>query len=1254
MTALLPPGLLILHGNRLELLQQAVFDWIRRAPLGPLDEEVFLVQSNGMAEWLKRSLAQSAGVCAATRVELPARFLWRSYRAMLGAAGAPLRSALDKAPLTWRLMRLLDSALVEQPGYEPLQGFLLAGRRGLAVRGGVADTERRLQLAQRLADLYDQYQIYRADWLDAWAAGHDHLPTAALEPTGTGLALPPDQRWQALLWRELVGELDDTERAGLRPAVHQNFVNALHQGDAPHRPLPQRVVVLGLANLPLQTLQALAALAQACQVLLAVPNPCQYHWADIIDGRELLHASRRRHGLRGGRDLSALPLEAAHAEAHPLLAAWGRQGRDFVRLLDAFDEAESTQARLQVPRIDLFDTTEPTHLLGQVQAAIRDLAPLAEHPAVGDPPAAGLGPVRAGDRSIIFHSAHSAQREVEVLHDQLLSLLAEAPVPGEPALTPRDIVVMVPDIEPFAPAIRAVFGQYGRFDARHIPFEIADLRQRGLQPVLLALEWLLRQPQRASTSELRDLLEVPALAACFGVDAADQPLLARWLAGAGVRWGLDAPHRGTLGLAACGDANTWAHGLQRMLLGYAVGDADAPGRPDTPWAGIEPYAEVGGLDAALAGSLAALLQAVRDWWRLAAEAATPAVWAERARALLAAFFKPQIEADRLLLASLDEALNRWLDACEVADFSAEVPLAVLREAWLGGVDEPGLNERFLGGGVTFCTLMPMRAIPFQVVCLLGMNDGDYPRRGIRSDFDLMALPGQRRPGDRARRDDDRYLMLEALLAARRQLYISWSGRSPRDQSLQPPSVLVAQLRDYLAAGWGAELPARLTTEHPLQAFSRRYFEPDAAANGLVTYAREWRAAHRDEPALADPVDPPAGNERPGAVSLQTAVTAVADGTLIPVDRSANAADDNGTPVAAGEPANPPLTLALLTEFLRSPVRSHFRHQLGVVFDRSEQLLNDDEPFVVGGLEESGLLSRLIHDPAVPGGGLALAADRLQRSGLLPLAGPGQRTRAALLAQVEPMLRAWQLEQQSHARPWPRQPLRFEPAGSDGLRLDDWLDELQCADADGQPVWLHLSATRLAMKPKPNRSATEDAAELVAQPDKLVPAWVRCLSAAACGVPLQAVLVGRDALLHLPAPEPAEARAALRDLLAAWQAGKQAPLPVACRSALSWLAQADSVEADSRAAQVYEGDSRRTVGERDQDPCLQRAFADFEALSHAPWSDDADAIDSAAPHAFGRWAERLYAPLRAWAQQALVQPLPDAAEDDGADGSDDDD
>ena len=138
--------------------------------------------------------------------------------------------------------------------------------------------------------------------------------------------------------RALLADLGPAERAAIRPQVHADFLAALARGQAPVAALPRRVVLFGAAHLSGQALVALAALATHTQVLLAVPNPCRYHWADILPGRELLRSDRRRHPLRQGRDLAALSLEDMHAHAHPLLAAWGRQGRDFVRQLDAFDE----------------------------------------------------------------------------------------------------------------------------------------------------------------------------------------------------------------------------------------------------------------------------------------------------------------------------------------------------------------------------------------------------------------------------------------------------------------------------------------------------------------------------------------------------------------------------------------------------------------------------------------------------------------------------------------------------------------------------------------------------------------------------------------------------------------------------------------------------------------------------------------------------------------------------------------------------
>ena len=1158
-------GLLVLHGNRLELLAEAVFAWLAANPLAPLEQETLLVQSNGMAEWLKMALAQAHGVCAATRVELPARFMWRAYRAVLGRAAVPSMSPLDKLPLTWRLMDLLPG-LAAQSVFEPVAGFLRAG-----------DAVRQLQLAGRLADLFDQYQVYRQDWLQDWGRGLDRLRSSeAAGDDREAPEVPAAQRWQPALWRALQAALSAAERDSARGTLHQRFIAALHRpapaGEPAFAGLPRRIVLFGTTHIPHQTLQAIAALSTHCQVLMAVPNPCRYFWADTIDGRELLRFERHRHALRDGRDLAAVPLMDMHAHGNPLLSAWGRQCRDFVRQLDAFDDAAAAQRRFALPRVDLFDSTPGRSLLQQVQAAVRDLLPLAEHP---------HREIAAQDRSIVFHVAHSAQREVEILHDQLLQLLAHPP--GGGALNPRDIVVMVPNIEGFAAAIRSVFGQHARRDPRHIPWGIADQLQRGHQSLLVALEWLLRAPQqRFTASQLRDLLDVPAVASRLAIEPDDLPLLVQWIEGAGVRWGLNAAQRDSLGLGASGEHNTWDFGLRRLLLGYASGELpDADG-----FAGIEPHAEVAGLSAGLAGVLADLLQTLTAWWADTRVARTPAAWAERLRRLLGELFEATDDTDRTLLAALSDALADWLQACETAGFDAALGLDVVREAWLGAVDAGGVSSRFRAGGVTFCTLLPLRAIPFEVVCLLGMNDADYPRRNAHIDFDLMALPGQARAGDRSRRDDDRQLMLDALLSARRVLYLSWAGRSVRDNQLQPPSVLVAQLRDYLAGGWGDGVVAARTTEHPLQPFSRRYFEAAPADDGagLFTHATEWRAAHADPAALED---------------------------------SASA-----TPAETGAME---FSVRDLADFLRNPVKAFFRHRLQVTFAALEAAIDDDESFASQGLDRWSLVDEALREccraierhPALASppsldGLVRRQLARLQRAGRMPIAGPGRRVEQALMQSLQPMLGAWQSSRDALGPPQDSLALRLVHPQQPGLAFDDRLAGLRAAGDGAAPVWIELQAGKVADAGSSRSGPTLRA-------DRLLSAWVRCLAAAACGQPAAGIVIGEGALVRVRPPEEGVARAQLLDLMQACSEGLQGdrPLPTAVRTGIAWL----SRPADARA--VYEGVFRSPVPGEGREACLARLFPDFESLLAQP--------------AFDAASRRLYEPYRQWLDtQATVE------------------
>ncbi|KXS37598.1 MAG: exodeoxyribonuclease V gamma subunit [Halomonadaceae bacterium T82-2] len=1170
----LQPGFMVIHGNRLEALRDLAVEWLRNHPLSPLEDEVILVQSNGISQWLKLALAADppagAGIAAAMDVTLPARYLWQAYRAVLGSDAVPPASPLDKPRLIWRLMRLLPE-LLDDETFAPLARFLADDE----------DCRKRHQLAERLADLFDQYQVYRADWLSAWAEGRDVL----IDARGQARPLSEDQRWQPALWRWLRDDIGEHGLATSRAWVHTRFLAACRELTPETRPasLPRRVVVFGISSLPRQTLEALAAVSKVTQVLLCVHNPCRHFWADIIEHKDLLRAARRRQRHRPGMPLE-LDDTKLHLHAQPLLAAWGKQGRDYLLLLDEFDDQDAYRALFDAEalRIDLFDSPadgEAPGLLQQLQDDILELRPPQETretwPAV-DP---------AQDRSLRFHVAHSALREVEILHDQLL-----AAFDADPTLRPRDVLVMVPDIDTYAAAVQAVFGRLPPDDPRHIPFTLSDQTSRHRQPLLVALEALLHLPEsRLTVSDLLDLLEVPALRGRFGLDADTLPVLRRWIEGAGIRWGLDAEQRARLDLPGGLTANTWAFGLRRLLLGYAVGDT-----ADGPWHDIEPFGDIGGLEAALAGPLMDLLDALEAQWRALSEPADVPTWCRRLRELLGACFAAEDEADLATLNRLGELLEDWQETAEDAGLTEALPLSVVREHWLGQLDEANLSQRFLAGAVNVATLMPMRAIPFRHVCLLGMNDGDYPRVQRPLDIDLMGQ--DYRPGDRSRREDDRYLFLEALLSARDSLMVSWVGRSIHDNAPRPPSVLLGQLRDHLAAGWrladaaededaGQALVDALTTEHPLQPFSRSYFSDNAR---LFTYAHEWRAVH----------------------AVENAPRGVADGELSPITLETA------------------LPLSRLSGFLKDPVKAFFTTRLGVHLEREALESPDHEPFALDGLDHWQLQQALIEagrravdaaEPPTPA--IHDTLERLEREGRLAMGGFAELMREQLVEPLDKVLGDYadQLEAWPHARETPAAVSLTLATNDEPIHIEDWLDGLR-ENAAGERCRLVLMTSSLVNKGKYHWKHW------------LAP-WVAHLAGQLALGPMTTVLLSRAGGGTLAPLDAETARTHLEAIARAWRDGMTAPLPLARDTAFAWhekggdpsalarvfgnaeQAEEADLKAWKAAVQVFEG-SDYTPGERDRDPYLARQWRDLEGLVR----------HEAAGRRFTELTPALYAPL----------------------------
>ena len=1175
----LAPGFMVLHGNRLEDLRDLLIRVIKNYQLPVLSPEIILIQNNGMKHWVERSLASddAFGICAATRIELPSSYLWSVYRTVLKDIEIPVHMPFDKKNLTWRLYKILPE-LINRDSFEPLRRYLGEGSKLGSDAAEPTDARRLFQLASQIADVFDGYQNYRCDWLMDWANGHDQLITDSyLKDPGKPRVLAKDEVWQSELWRALradIGpELEDASRANVHAQFLQKMDSVIEDySKTQSRPtgLPERVVIFGISSLPPQVIEAFAKLGKVCQVFMFVQNPCESYWGDIVDGHEMLRALSRRRQSANPSDM--------HLTSHPLLASWGKQGRDYFHLLDDFDHVQTYKGRLEkvLHKVDVFvdplAEKAPKTQLAVIQSTIFNLTPTPDQEM-------RLKKVQ-GDESIQFVSAHSAQREVEVLHDQLHFWFDK-----DPDLKPEDVMVMVPDMDSYLAHIKAVFARFKIGDTRYIPFSIADTTPKE-SPVVRALTQLLSLPTlKISIVDWMDLFEVDAVCKKFELSSADVAQIKEWIIGAGVRWGLDVEHRVQHGMdKALEDVeqNTWAFGVRRLLLGYALDGGES-------WGETLAYPAVNGLDGPLMSKLLVWIEEVQNLDSKLRQDHTPVEWVQIFKTLIEKFFTSCDDAQERLLIKIFDPLEAWEKMCIECGLQERIPLNVVREYWLSQLEEVGLQQRFFGGGVQFGTLMPMRSIPFKIICLLGMNDGAFPRQTASRDFDLMAKNW--RTGDRSRREDDRYLFLEALLCARQKLYVSWQGHSARDNSEQPPSVLVAQLIDYVKAVWADKVRV---VQHPLQPFSRQYFEErgeqEQDAQGefedqtpLFTYDSDWDVSTQSLGAQSGPV-------------LRTSSSGVSD-----------AGTNSNNPAFANLP------LKELQLLLRHPVQVFFCSRLNIYIDSLNEELSDTEPFALNALDEYK-----IGDELLSGSDLGIGMSQLHQSGQLPMQGYGINASKKLEAKVQAVIQQrdeWTADYQKLC-----EPLHLAIQLGETLVEGSLLNlRTRASEKNSHKEYLQIGQRIGAVSEKIGGHQCPRG-HIITQ------LWVNHLLACASGYPTKTIQIGADAQIIMDPLDALRAKDILYKLIQVYKDAWTRPLPVACKTAWTYVhcerlnaslpvedEESEGVDSHDEAAQVFESSFGRE-GERKESAYLSRAFESYTdirdelpQMSFALYADMADAV-----------------------------------------------
>ncbi|MEY4591490.1 MAG: exodeoxyribonuclease subunit gamma [Pseudomonadota bacterium] len=865
----------------------------------PFAARQIIVPSMAVKRDLQLAIARHQGVCA--RIEFPflAQWLWDCFAQFVDV---PAVSPFAPQRLTWRLFKIFDDAefVAAQPR---LQHFLTR-----------ADPVMRLELAQRVAGLFEQIVTYRPEWLDAWREGR----VAKLSAT----ANRQDEVWQAALWRRVTDELGTSRQ---HPATA--FLAALAAQKHSHAPtqLPTSIALFGLPTLPPQYLNVLHALSAHMEISLYLLNPCTEFWFDIVDKKRLTRLQ-----AKGSDDF--------HETGNPLLAGWGKQTQSLFALLFESDAVVEASADF---------VEHPNTLLGATQNAILHLQ---EFPADFEP----VG----NDRSLEVHVCHSLTRELEVLHDRLLSLHAT-----QPDLRADQILVAVPDLETAGPLIEAVFGSRSG-----LPFHITGRSESKQNPVARALLAILDAAvSRLPASEGIALLRDPLISRRFRLDEHDVETLVDMLQGAGLHWGMGSNSGNT------NPRHTWQDALSRLLLGYAVGNTGN----EAPFHGILP-AGAGGSGGSsgqtrLLGQLWSFLEALDHLRQRMSQPLTPQDWLTVWQSVLDNLLVPSddtIEDARQVRETLSALATEMAEGDALSSttcFAAPVAKTALTQA-LDAAPRGGIP----GGAITFSALSSLRGLPYRVVCLLGLNDGVFPSAQRPLEFDLLA--GDYRPGDRQRRLDERNLFLDLLLSARETVHLSYTGRSQRDDSPLPPSVLIAELLDHLRPSLGDEQVKQLFIHHPLQAFSHRYYQTDSDPR-LITFNKAPPTAEKTE---------------------RTLRTEVAPFFVNPLIVHAPDSLDNN------EWLSP--SLGDLQTFFRHPARTLLRDRLGLRLQEGTEEIDDEEPLLMTPPDTWPLVARLL--PRLLSSPMENPQD-LDQLEALALAGIEVPVGAVGRAQIQPLLKSLQ-------------------------------------------------------------------------------------------------------------------------------------------------------------------------------------------------------------------------------------------------------
>ena len=727
----------------------------------PMAAEWIGIQSRGMKQWISIWMAQQLGICTNTHFVFPRQlidiilsnveFLENSDKSM------------DEDFFFWSIFKLLNESDFSKE-FSSIENYIQGDETG----------QKRYQLSMKIAKVFDDYQVYRPDMLINWQ-----------KIQSIRVLKDPVEQWQARLWRKIASKDEKTHLAGKADLFLKAFSCKTIRADV----FPSRISFFGISALPGLFLQVFEKISQLMDINLFLLVPSDQFFFDIKSARQI-----GRMSLKEEAPIDPGPLY--YEMGNPLLSSLGTSGKVFLGALEAFNYHE--------PFDDLFQDPgkESQTMLAILQS---DILNLVHRKKDGQEPCVA---VSDQDTSVCIHACHSPMREAQVLKDLLLNEFKK-----DPKLSPHDIIVMMPDIEAYAPFVESVFTL-----ETALPYSISDRRKRSDSEALGAfLKILALKNARLEQTQVLDLLLSESIAQTFDISFDEISMIEKMVTDANILWGKDADQRETLGLSAF-EENTWEFGLQRLFMGLAM-----PENHDMPVQDILPCESFEGLDLEVLGKFALFCHTLFSCLKTLTGQKTIKRWCNALKKISNSLMDRNSKNGEDV-SFLFQTIDHIREDAQKAEFITAVSFETMGSLIEQKLDQNISQGNFLAGNITFCNIMPMRSIPFKIVVLMGMDEKSFPRQVFKPGFDLIKK--YPRPGDKIERDEDRYLFLETLLSARSKLIVTYTGMSIQDNSIIPGSGVVSELMEAMDESFVFPEGVFYHFFHPLHPFNSEYFNPD--------------------------------------------------------------------------------------------------------------------------------------------------------------------------------------------------------------------------------------------------------------------------------------------------------------------------------------------------------------------------------------------------------------------------------------------